>query len=236
MISKKNILKFETRKQIYDFISENPGAHIKKISENIGLSKTNIIHHSKLLIKLDLIEERKDGNCRRLYAKHTISRKEKELIDLLRKDTPRRIFLYLLFSISFNKTELSKELNLSTSTLSYHIDKFLKLGIIEIAPYKDGKISPYRKYKVLMSSNNVSNEVYYRMTDREPIIMMYKFLIKNKDSFKDKELIIAYKDYLKTIYQLKINATRIGKLKRIDDYIDGICDLAYDLFQPPFCI
>jgi len=228
MISNKNILKQNSRREIYEFISKNPGTHIGKISKEKKMSKSSVIYHLKVLKKQGLIEEKTNGMYRRIYLIDSIGSKEKELVDLLRQDTPRKIFIYLGFSISFTKSELSKELNLTPSTIDHHVKKFLKLGIIEKAPIKKGKLDPNRK-GILMLCKNVSNEVYYRRKEQWPLNVMWKFLVKNKDSFNDKNLIKSYEDYLKNC-----GIKRQREIISINAYIDNISKALYDICPVSF--
>jgi len=232
MISNKNILKLEIRKQIYEYISKNPGAHIRKIAIEKKISKSSVIHHLNILIKKGLIEEKTIGMYRRIYLKGSIGSKEKELVDLLRQDTPRKIFLYLAFSLSFTQSELSKELNLTPATTNHHLKKFIKLGVIEKVPSLNGKVFPFKGKNIVMHRKNVSNEAYFRRKEQWPLNVMWKFLLKYKSSFDDKEFIKSYEDYLNNIKASKEKMPK--KLKSINSRIDGFVNVLNEIITPPF--
>ena len=51
MISKKNILKLEIRRKIYDFVDKNPGLHVREISRRMDIPINTLIYHIKYLKK-----------------------------------------------------------------------------------------------------------------------------------------------------------------------------------------
>jgi len=58
MISKKNILKLEIRRKIYDFVDKNPGLHVREISRRMDIPINTLIYHIKYLKKLDVTAPR----------------------------------------------------------------------------------------------------------------------------------------------------------------------------------
>ena len=133
MISKRNILNFETRRKIYEFVENNPGLHFNEISRRIEIPRTTLFHHLRVLEKQDLIELRYKGEYKYVYPKNELGAKEKEILELLRKKIPCIILLHFFFSHSCSQIELSRDLNLHPSTVSYHLKKMMKMGIIEVA-------------------------------------------------------------------------------------------------------
>ena len=64
--------------------------------------------------------------------------KAKELAQILTNDKAIAI-LHLLEDRELSISEISKELNLPISTVSYHIDKMTRVGLVEVAGKKYGK-------------------------------------------------------------------------------------------------
>ncbi|NJE47575.1 ArsR family transcriptional regulator [Thermococcus sp. GR7] len=62
----------------------------------------------------------------------------KELAQILMNDKAIAI-LHLLEDRALSMSEIARELNLPISTVSYHIDKMLKVGLVEVAGKKYGK-------------------------------------------------------------------------------------------------
>ena len=131
MLSKESVLKLDTRQRIYDFILNNPGLHINEIKRRMNIPKSTLIYHTQCLTKLDLIEEKRSGKHCILYPIKKVGSKEKQILKILRDRTCLRIYIYSAYSICFSQIELSKELELSPSIISYHLKKLLDLGVIE---------------------------------------------------------------------------------------------------------
>jgi len=157
MISRKNILKLETRRKIYQYILKNPGFYVRALSNKINIPKTTIIHHLNYLKKHGFLEEKSEDGYTRYYAAKKVSRIDKILFDLFRLDTPRAIVLLLFISTGgFSQTQIVKYakywknhpskisvyLNKHPSTLSYYFNKLVALDIIEAI--SKGKETKYR--------------------------------------------------------------------------------------------
>ena len=92
MILKENILKLEIRRKIYNFILKYPGLHLREIK----MPKTTLRHHLNFLEKYGLIITKADHRYTRYYVIQKVGKQDKEILNLLRQETPRRIFMLLL--------------------------------------------------------------------------------------------------------------------------------------------
>ena len=96
MIFKENILKLEKRREIYNFILENPGLHLREISRRINISFGGLRHHLDILKKQELIITKDDLKYTRYYATQKVGKNDREILNLLRQDVPRKIIYLLL--------------------------------------------------------------------------------------------------------------------------------------------
>ena len=131
----------------------------------------------------------------RFYASNKLGFEDKKILNVIQKKTPRRIILYLLKNKAASQKELSRKLKKAESTLSEHIKKLLKLGIIEVAK-KKGKniiITNYVQEKNL-KKKIVRREKFYILKDPYYI---YAFIRDNEGKLLD-ELEVDY--YLKLFY------------------------------------
>ena len=208
MISKENLLALKTRRQIYNFVLKNPGLHLREISRRIKIPKSTLTYHIKYLKKQDLIKEKLESGYKRIYIKDKIGTHDREILNLLRQEVPFKIFLYMIFSISWSQIELAKELELHPATVNYHLKKMIDMGIIEEAPGRDGHVYPYKNPKTYMERKPVGREIFYRRKNQEIINETYRILITHKHSMLDEKLIDSYIDYLEEIE----NYNKKGKL------------------------
>jgi len=232
MINKKNILKFEQRQKIFNFIEKNPGLHLREISRRLNIPFTTLLYHINYLKKLGTISEKKEKGYKRLYAKEEIGSEDKEILAILRQKIPCRIILYLLFKFSFSRKELCEELNEKPAILSYYIKKMLDMGIIVEADVEDGKIYPFPKKEdnksnekaVYIDKRPIGREKFYRRGTNKILFKVYRILITHKNSIADKKFIDSYVDFYTSIIELeKIeNNTKPNKIPSEDSVFELI--------------
>ena len=95
MEKRKDILKLEKRREIYNFITKYPGLHMREISRRMKIPMGSLKYHLIYLKKLDIIVSINNKGYERFYIKQKVGRKEKQIINLLRQEIPKRIILLL---------------------------------------------------------------------------------------------------------------------------------------------
>ena len=170
-IIEKNILQLEPRRKIYSFILNHPGVHFREISREMKIPRSTLDYHLHYLKKNELILVRKSGLYTRYFVSQTIGRDEKKAFSVLRKKTALHIVLVLSMRHVLSRAELSKELEISMSNVSYHLKKLIQAGIVE--KFKENKI------------------IKYRLKDEKETD---KLLIKHREGLLD-ELVVTFYDY-----------------------------------------
>ena len=251
MISRENILHLEARQKIYDFIKKNPGLHQREISRRMNIPKSTLLYHIRFLIKLNLIDE--SNGCKNKYycPSGKMGAKEKQILNLFRKKIPCRIFLHMIFSLSFSQIELSRELDLPYTTVVRNIKKMKKIGLIEEAPTAKGRVYPFpHADKIYVEMKSVKSEKFYRRTSGEMVDRAWTVLIAHKDDLVNKELIQAYIDYaiglnvgwmksdgnfIEEYKSIKKKVDISKRIRTIDHQFDSIINVFNDIIRPPFC-
>ena len=235
MISNEDVLKLETRHEIFKFIKKNPGLHLREISRRTHIPRTTLRHHINCLEKQDLLDDVKEKSYKRYYIKKNLGSKDKEILDLLRQEIPIKIFLYLLYSKAFSQVELSKELKLNPKTVKYYLKKMVNVGIIEKTYSENGIIHPFpesNKQKIICRKP-VGREVFYRRKNDEIIDLTWKLLVSYKDSLPDNEYIDAFIEYRKIKKDIEKNGKQSKDLKSsYKKLIDG--NYFFDFCRPFF--
>ena len=107
--------------------------------ENIPYSEDveeSILH----LEKEGKIHTVKEGGYKRYYVKSSdLGVTERRMLALFRQELPLKIVLLLLNTPNLQHKELLKHFDISASTLSYHLNKLLQDGIIDVVTYGEGK-------------------------------------------------------------------------------------------------
>jgi len=162
----------ETRNKIYYLIASNPGLHLSKIAEMLNMRLSLAEYHLQSMEKNKVITAVKDvGYYKRYYiAGSEIGTKERKIISLLREEIPLKIVLFLLKRSNAKHKEILENFKITSSTLSYHLNKLVNHGIIDIPSYGENKgytlknkkeiIKLLKKYKLIPLTKSFT-DVWY---------------------------------------------------------------------------
>jgi predicted transcriptional regulator len=152
LTKEKDILRVETRNRIYHFILINPGLHLSELSKKLEIPKTTLFYHINYLKKHNLILEKTSLGFCRYYGKMKVSENNKKIFSVLRQEIPRRIMIYLIFLHEdyVTQNEISKYLNKHPTTISFHLNKLIEIGMLERIT-----IGKETKYKI-----NYEHDIY----------------------------------------------------------------------------
>ena len=130
-LTRNEIFQNSNRKQIYDFIIENPGVHRNKLARNVDLSTYLIKWHISMLTKFNLIRQQKLSNFT-AYFDSSLGPENDLLLHTISRDKCVRIINFLKINIEGStKNQISKKLNMHFNTISKYINKMDKLGLLE---------------------------------------------------------------------------------------------------------
>ncbi len=135
-------LELEARKDIFDFISQYPGTHMRKIQRELDLSMGQLEYHLNYLEKNGLISSSKKENKRRYFVEDEVHYPDRDILSTLRLKTPRRILIQILDKDGCSFNEILEEVDISKSTLSYHLKKLQEKSLVESE--KEGRKKIYR--------------------------------------------------------------------------------------------
>ena len=226
MISKKNILDFEARRNIYKFIEENPGLHQREISRRLKIPFSTVRYHLRFLKKSNLIIEKPDNRYSRFYISNKTNPRERKLLVLLRNKTIRNMLIVMLWDITSSRTTLSNFMDIPPNTVSFYLNKLLEAGIIEpVEEVCDGYTRS--RYGTMVKRVPVGREKLYRFVNTA---WVYLVMIKYRDSFYDKHI----KEMLKDMWR-DDDVPMPKKWRTLQDRIDTTIDLAFEFFPIPWC-
>jgi len=128
----------EIRKHICELVTQSPGLHLSKIAAMLDMSIQLTDYHLRYLEKRGDIVVIKDerGYFKRYYvAESGVGIREKQVLEVLRKKIPLKIVLYLLQHRALKHKQILQRLEISSSTLSYHLTTLVESGIVEVHPH-----------------------------------------------------------------------------------------------------
>ena len=86
-------------------------------------------YHLRILIGLGVIESERDNQFVRFYPT-SILHEERTLISILRQPRLREIITFLISHPGSDYKAIVRELNLSSSTISWHLKRLEQLGVV----------------------------------------------------------------------------------------------------------
>jgi len=118
------------RKKIYDFVKLSPGCHLRELQRRLEIPLGTLEYHLKYLVDNEYLSIREEGGYKRYYPVGTMRSVDKAILSLLRQDIPRRLVMHLLLHPSSKFGDIASKFDVAPSTLSFHITKLLKGGIV----------------------------------------------------------------------------------------------------------
>jgi predicted transcriptional regulator len=128
ILDEEKVLLNDTRREIYNYILDNPGCHLRELSKNLNKSVSTITWHLRILEKANLVKSKKLGN-KIIYYPASMDVRDLPLL-YLKNETQKRIFEYLLKNSTYLR-KIAKDLNLNVETVRYNLRKLESLGIVE---------------------------------------------------------------------------------------------------------
>lgn len=114
--------------KILEFIVDNPSSHLRKIKTSLGYSMGTIQYYLVMLEKEKKIKSNKIKYYRNYFA---VNESEEKILSILNLESPRRIIIHLVQNEPSTHTEIANKVNLSSSTVSWHMKKLLKSDIVQ---------------------------------------------------------------------------------------------------------
>jgi len=133
-LKKETTLDNFTRGRIFGYIEANPGEHYNAIKKALELPNGSLAYHIDTLVREGFVKYELDGNYKRFYPKHMkLIKKDKET---LRPGYMSKIQEIILKKIKeepgISQRAIARALNLSPSTINYHVRTLAMAGIIRL--------------------------------------------------------------------------------------------------------
>jgi len=129
-LTRENVLKLSKRKEIYDFIVNNPGTYFHKILKKLGFNNHIAVWHVDILIKFNYIKKELVEN-RFIYFEYEMAFGQAKTLHYLSKEKSKIILAYLHENdMGVTKTKISKDLNIHLNTVTKYLEVLIELRVI----------------------------------------------------------------------------------------------------------
>jgi predicted transcriptional regulator len=144
----------EKSERILQFIQNNPGCHLRKIKDMIGVSQGTVQYHTDRLEKMGRIASTRSGLYRYYFPAGIIHNNEKEILQILRQETARRILMFIVERQAPTQTDIVNSIGISASSVNWHMRRLIEFGIVR--EIKEGKYKRYQLEDRKISSKNIT--------------------------------------------------------------------------------
>lgn len=118
------------RARILEYIRENPGTHLRKVSKALGLAMGDTQYHLSVLERAGQVKSRRIRLYRHYYSAEILGDKEELLLAFLRQETARDIIVYLMEHPRSTQIDIAKFKNFSGPTISWHMARLAESGLV----------------------------------------------------------------------------------------------------------
>ena len=132
-VTADNVLNTEVRKNLYKYIDDYPGSHLREIARELDLKPSNAAWHLRKLEQTNLVRSRTIGGKKVYYLVEggVEARIEAIAESILRNKNARDILLYLTDNPGKHLLEIANALDLNHHTVKWHIKKMYLAELID---------------------------------------------------------------------------------------------------------
>jgi len=132
-VTPENVLDTEVRKNLYHYIDEYPGSHLREIARELALKPSNAAWHLRKLEQTNLVRSRVIGGKKIFYLVEGGIEARREAIAeaILRNKNARGIMIYLHDNPGKHLLEIATALQLNHHTVKWHIRKMFLAELID---------------------------------------------------------------------------------------------------------
>jgi predicted transcriptional regulator len=132
-VTPENVLDTEIRKNLYEYIDEYPGSHLREIARELDLKPSNAAWHLRKLEQTNLVRSRAIGGKKVYYlVEGGIEAKQRAVAEsILRNKNARDIMTYLLDHPGKHLLEIAHALTINHHVVKWHINKLYEAELIE---------------------------------------------------------------------------------------------------------
>ncbi len=131
-LSRDDIIGNEKRQNIIQYVSDTPGAHLRRIATELEMSYGTLTYHVYRLEKEGFITSRAQGAFKRFFpATGGVKRQSSDRpLETELRGVEREIYDYMGANPGTTQSDIAKALGLSRQALHYHVKKLDKRGFL----------------------------------------------------------------------------------------------------------
>lgn len=124
----------DVRRRIVEAVAQHPGLHLRALADLLELPVSTLEYHTYQLLRHDRLAAREAGGYKAFYPAEGIDRRDKDILYVVRHETPRRICTHLLLHPGDTPKDVREALGMPAPTLSFHLKRLRKAGLLDEEP------------------------------------------------------------------------------------------------------
>ena len=141
VISRNTLFESRSRREIYEFIVQNPGIHLRGIATTMEMELGTVRYHLDQLTRFSKVTKIHSGGFARYYPPG-YSADEKRSLNLTASPSRHRIMLMLKESPGLTRQEIGQRLKISSQAAGWHLSQLLDEELIRTQ--KTGRTVKYQ--------------------------------------------------------------------------------------------
>lgn len=118
------------RERVYEHVEANPGVHFTAVREDLDIATGQTQYHLRKLVRAgDVVVE--DVRGRTHYFDRSYDPWERRALAFARRETARALLAHLLDDGPLAAAELTDRLDVSRSTVAWHVSSLADAGVVE---------------------------------------------------------------------------------------------------------
>lgn len=130
MVMKENMILFDNRTRIYEYIKNTPGSHLRKISKELEIALGDTQYHLNTLQKSGSIKSKHMGIYKVYFSVSILEGRDESILAILQQETPRELILYLVEKPGATQGEIADHIGFSSSTINWHMSNLIEIGLV----------------------------------------------------------------------------------------------------------
>jgi predicted transcriptional regulator len=127
------------REQVHDHVEANPGVHFTAVKDDLDIATGQTQYHLRKLVRAgDIVAEEIRGQTH--YFDQSYDPWERRVLAFARRETSRALFAHLINDGPLAAAELAERLDVSRSTVAWHVSSLAESGVVEKSYGSRGRV------------------------------------------------------------------------------------------------
>lgn len=120
-----------TRDLVLEYVRAHPGSHLREIGRALDLGMGDLQYNLYILEKQGVVNSVRRGLYKFVFPTGMFGEKQSDILAALSIETQREILVHLVNNPALSQNQIARLTGLTAATISWHMKRLVKLGIIE---------------------------------------------------------------------------------------------------------